>query len=823
MSPRTFVTRGATLFVLATLGLAACKSETVVPPPPPDVVVTVSPSTATLTKAGTSVQYVALVQGVGTNGNTAVTWKSSDATIASVAASGNTATVTAVKSGTATIIATSVQDPTRSGAATVVVNIPTDTTHPPAQPSVSIQSITDNSGKTVDNGNIQGLINVALNVDVPVGNVISSVNWLVDGKTVCSQTFTQGKSAGSVTVQAADAVTMTCQINTAQLTNGVPTFANGAHTLSATLVGPGGTTQASTSQSLVFNNQNQIGATVTTTKNAIGPNGFVWNGGNLTVTSTPVIFTGSPIARVTFTAKLLGKDTLSAPVVDTTVADGFIATFRGDTAGGFLFNVTDSVVVFISTVTAAGTQGPMDTVVVGRFDNQAPDSSVAAGGTMGAAPASGWIGNVTLKNSTFGFKAVDAGVNTVKYTIQARDTGATTFNTVVKATDIGNKAAASEQFRIQACDALNNCLTSATFTVGVDVEAPVVTFDASNTVADTAKFTAVAAANHYVIGFQDFGPSGFSTTTPVQVIEIAKVKADSSICVVGSKTNTFCDTPASFDSNVPVDGVAGTQEGYVTMTAFVVDRAGNQSNVLTRQVLVDYHAPVADSVVAGTLTGGQSGTFTAFMHDNVSLASATSRLAFLPAAADSVLFDMGKVSFGGFGTFTFSGTGAYTTPFFIKAAEWAGATGVVATSFFGPSGVRVKPTDVAGNAGVDSLFGIFSAFTAPSSDPFAGDSVVTAADSSSAVLSATLTVKHASSATTSPAAQVRFYSVTAAGVATLVGAVTNPVITVNTADSTATFTFTGTPSTTLKSANKILGVYTTSSGIAVFQKAAITP
>ncbi len=851
MSPRTFVIRGAALFALG-LGIAACETKTIVQQPPADVVVTVSPSTANLTKAGATVQYVALVTGVGANGNTAVTWKSSNTGVATVAASGNTATVTAVASGTASIIATSVQDPTRSGAATVTVAIDTSKV-PVGTPSVSIQSITDAAGAPANTQDIRGLINVTLNVDVPQGVQVSSVNWLIDGKTVCSQTFSSGKSAGGVTVQSTDAVTMTCQINTAQLTSGLPTFANGTHTLSATLVGPTGTTQASTSQALVFNNQNDVSASVTTTKTAIGPGGIVWNGGNLSITAVPVIFTGSPVARVTFALVSKTSAATLATIVDSTATDGFTATFRGDSATYPLTGITDSVYVTMSTVTAAGTQGPTPANTKPYwFDNQAPTKVLFFLNKSGKAAFS-WI------NGAFAFSSaidttqkvdcsttpctvsantgpVDKGVDRVTYTFSAGPTrdslsAASTGNDLAEST-----AATRYTAKVVIADALGNStsvyasVTTAGDTAqrfGVDKQAPVVVFDAANTVADTAKFKTNPTTAQYVIGFQDLGASGFATAAPLQITEVADT-GGGKVCVVGTKTSAFCDTPASYPSQVPVDGTAGTQQGYITVTAYVVDRAFNKSNTLSRSVLVDYTLPVADSVVVTTspLAGGASETFQAFVTDNVSLASATAQVQYNGVfGALPMLKDLGKVSYSGYGSFTKTSTANFTDPFFFRAIETSVGGGWIL-----PLQVDVTPKDVAGNTGLIYGFpGAVTGFTAPTSDPFAGvTTLAQTADTTTQTLQAKLTLP-GTAATVSPAAQVQFYLVdTTTGVATLIGTATNPVITVN--GTAATFTYQTTSTKTLNTklltgppAMAVFAAYASSGGIAVVQPVTILP
>lgn len=309
MSPRTFVARSAALFALAALGLAACESKTVVQPAQFPLQIAVTPSSLSFTKAGDKATMVATLTGGDVGQATAgVTWASSNTAVATVDANG---VVTAVANGTTTITATSKAVPTLQAAAVVTVNIAGPPVTPPvAAPTISIQSVTDNAGNNVDINNVRGQINVALNVDVPTGNTISSVNVLLDGTVQCSQSFSAGGNAG-VGVEAANAVTIVCPISTTKVgANGLPLFNNGPHTITATLVAPGGTIKAQTSQTLTFANVDVVNAAITATKAAQTSNlGTTWVGGDLTVTATPAIFSGTAnsVARMTVTVSTFNQ------------------------------------------------------------------------------------------------------------------------------------------------------------------------------------------------------------------------------------------------------------------------------------------------------------------------------------------------------------------------------------------------------------------------------------------------------------------------------------------------------------------------------------
>jgi uncharacterized protein YjdB len=99
--------------------------------------ITVTPSTATLQtgSTGNTQQYAAFgTYNDGSSGNPAVTWTSSDPSIATITAGG---LATSVATGTATITATSTQNPTITGTSQLTVTVG------------CIQSITLNPASTV--------------------------------------------------------------------------------------------------------------------------------------------------------------------------------------------------------------------------------------------------------------------------------------------------------------------------------------------------------------------------------------------------------------------------------------------------------------------------------------------------------------------------------------------------------------------------------------------------------------------------------------------------------------------------------------------------
>lgn len=278
---------------LAVLGGAACESKTDVQVPPTPVVVTlnIAPDPVPALTVGQTVQLVAVVTG---SSNQSATWTSSNTTVATVDGTGK---VEAKAAGVAVISAVSAADANARDAVTIQVTSgggPVTGT-----PTISIASVTNFATNVpVNPGNVAGVVDVTMNVDIPAGVSASAVRVTLNGTEVCRQTFATG---GSAEVSAAVPVTITCSINTAAVnaTTGAPLFPNGSYSgnnsIRAEVLSPTNTVLASaTFQPIVLNNVDVINAVLTTSKAPVtGPGGLSWRGGDVTVTLTPTIFSGS--------------------------------------------------------------------------------------------------------------------------------------------------------------------------------------------------------------------------------------------------------------------------------------------------------------------------------------------------------------------------------------------------------------------------------------------------------------------------------------------------------------------------------------------------
>ncbi len=663
MSPRTFVTRTAALFALAALG-AACETKTIVQPPPTDIVVTVSPQQATLKTAGQQVQFVAQVTGAGTNGNTAVTWKSSNTAVATVSASGNTATVTAVANGVTSIIATSAQDASKSSAATVTVAI--DTAAKVVPPTVSINSITNSAGTPADVNNVAGPINIVLNVDVPAGNNVSAVNWLLDGKAFCTQTFTQGKS-GDATAQAANAVTMSCQLNTAAVdATGKPLYTNGPHTLSASLVSPTGTVLASTSQQLVFANLSGISVSAAGAKTALDAGGLQWNGGTLTVTVTPSIFTTEVLKTVAVQVNDPVNGLTSTKVITLTSNAPFTVTFPADSAAGSTngdategvqnFEAANTTVTVTSAITAAGQNfsGALGNTTL-RYDDKPPQvtvqptfliNTVTGGTTMWLSLANTFStscsgsGVVATFNCQLGSTVTDAGVDVVKATFQlSPNTSTKTWTSVTSFTGMAQAAANTMVSRVQFCDNLGNCSNSSTSSAfGIDLVPPTITAVTNVSGVVTGATISVAAQDTL---------SGFDLVNGYIQVQITKdsAKSDGSDVKTCYKPGDANTTALPSSGSCAFNTITGTSltvppasnpDGYYTVVIQATDIAGNVSTQTSRFFLIDGVAPVVSGVTVTYTTGAATAAVSANVHDNVDLEEYNSRESFAAAFVDAV-------------------------------------------------------------------------------------------------------------------------------------------------------------------------------------------
>ena len=173
--------------------------------------------------------------------------------------------------------------------------------------------MTGNTAATVNFNNVAGGIDVTLNVD-PGDQIVparrSPPRWHRRLHAELQRRRRARSSVSRLSSRMCRPLTSICQINTAEFnaTTGAVKYTNGARALSARAIVQGGTSTATPSVQLTFNNQSGVVATVTNTNgtdpaSAVNPaSGIQWIGGDVTVNVVGVSYApGVSIASATFT------------------------------------------------------------------------------------------------------------------------------------------------------------------------------------------------------------------------------------------------------------------------------------------------------------------------------------------------------------------------------------------------------------------------------------------------------------------------------------------------------------------------------------------
>lgn len=197
-------------------------------------------------------------------------------------------------------------------------------------------------------------------------------------------------------------------------------------------------------------------------------------------------------------------------------------------------------------------------------------------------------------------------------------------------TDLTNRAYTG---RVTVADKLGNSAKTATVQFGVDKTAPVIaylTLDQEPTIADVegdsvfmvgAETYAGVDASNAVFGVRYTDErSGFDTlpgnlAQRVRIQRLAKYE-NASGCALGTSTCDFVRALGGVEAADPTyrretvaifGDLADTDPGYYTYETYVVDRAGNKSNTVTKRVAIDNTAPRITGIqIPATLTPGSS-------------------------------------------------------------------------------------------------------------------------------------------------------------------------------------------------------------------------
>jgi len=597
-----------------------------------------------------------------------VTWSSSATAIATVDATGK---VTAVSNGSAVITAASTVDPTVTGTMALTVR--------PIQPAqVSIQKVTTgNTNTPVNPNNVQGQIDVTVNLD-PGDQTVTKVEvLLVSGTTeivACSQNLSVADSEAlrlAAAFEEVEAVDIVCTINTAEFnaTNGTVKYGNGTYQLRARATVAGGTGNvASPSVPLVFNNQSGFIATVTNTNTVGGPaqainpiNGLKYVQGNVTLTLTAVNYTGGGATVSQVSGSFLGK-TFTA-----TNPTGQVFTVSFPNSGTGPLNLVgyqtplgsaQSIPVVTGSTLSTGNTGPTTIINVGAtaaaaglqpLDSTRVDNVAPVAPTVGSMPI--WLNGAFAFDSTSTAVSVvnDTGVDNVTFEVYyiagALPTASACDLTGMTKVTVGSAlpetiVSSAYRGRVVIKDALGNtrCADLAPGGVaggqfGADRTAPSnPTFAGPGN--DTSFITtgAADAATFSFSNLQD-NASGFGTYPVLATLRRFNA-AGTTTCLIGTTATTCAvkgDTTASFSAT----RATGT-EGYYLFSGQVQDSALNaNTTVSNRRFLVDATPAAVVGILSmpSQILGQGTATFNGQVSDNIDLAAYYGLLTYTGAPA----------------------------------------------------------------------------------------------------------------------------------------------------------------------------------------------
>ncbi len=721
---------------------AACGDKVIVGPPVTAPVgvqnVTVTPQNATI-NAGGSITLSASVTADATTAKT-VSWTSSNSAIASVDATGKVSAPANSPGGTVSIIAAATADPTKQAGAAIVVIPATVVIVVP--PSIGINAVTDLFGNFVNLTNAFGQINVTVNTS---GGGLIEV--FVSSNCTTNTIGAADVAVASQVATSAQAGTVTLSVNTAQLNAGntAPRFPNGNYCIKARLTNGTASVLATNLTPITLNNTNVFRSTVAFTSITGGPtsavsttNGLNYNQGNLTLTLSPIVFTGPlPVDKITGYLTLNGERSSAAPptgaatFTNQSVVNGSVAivfTDTGSAAGvrsifgysslpaGDTLYITAAIDALGNPITVTPTPGFPAFVVAGgiRIDNDVP---TLAGAYAVTAP-NGYIGAAyAFSSGTTGAAATDtragvAGVGGLTTTYYVGPVGSAAFATVnscsvtgltaaVVGTDLANtNNTDANRAKVIVKDALGNqsCIDVAStfgplFFFGVDKVAPVVSLTTSNLGA--ADLTGYAVTKNFSFIYND-SISGFNAATPLRGTLVRNFYGTPSAadCVIGtfSVTALTCSTTnITVTSNFGIPPAAGGSieftsgtavVGYYTITATARDRALNSSTpTLTRTAAFDNVAPTVGAVSqSGAVASLGTVTVTAPAADNFDLASSSGRLIYNPVGSLPTPVTFQTVAGSSFGpnfdaTFVTAGAATVALPNVYRGLQGVNAPG----------------------------------------------------------------------------------------------------------------------------------------------------
>jgi hypothetical protein len=652
--------------VLGALVLGACDDDETIIQPTPNPTISIAPNPVPAINTGSTFQLVAITTNLPA-GST-VTWSSSAAAVATVDGNGLVRCLTA---GTTTITGT-IAATANTAAASNAVAIQCQTTGGGpvvGTPTVSISRITNAAGLDVNPGNVNGVVNVVMNVDIPAGVTATAARVMVGTTEVCRTGFSGGTA--SEDAAASVPVTVVCSFNTAQLNaNGAPLFPNGTYQITAEVLNGTTVIAGSTSRTLVFNNGDALIVSATASGASATDNaGLIWRTGDLTVTVAPSIFSGNTVSSgvVTVTDANTGAVIAQAPLGTAAANGSYSVTFTKavNTTSGLLdVSEAESPINVTVTTVAGGNPGvgfgpaqpganPL------RLDNDAPDDD-DGDATNATFNNPGWFSTTTALTAAARVSNLgeldDEGVNrnTVRFEYNTSGNTASTTGWVAF-TDISalpeTTTSTELAFRAVVCDQLANCTPIPAVLSGVDrsvPEAVVNTGPSNNSINPATELNIIGRdmiSGASIVRVRTTGRSVFEVDANADT-DIRCYDANGALTATNPTANGgVCPTsdiataagPGASETNATV--VIPADQNWYTMEIQTVDVAGNVSTTLiTRNYLVDTTVP--NATIASTTITGTNTSISGTVNDNIQVQWYDSRFLFpgVIANADEIPF-----------------------------------------------------------------------------------------------------------------------------------------------------------------------------------------
>ncbi len=521
------------------------------------------------------------------------------------------------------------------------------------------------SGTPVNLASIGGAIAVQLSVD-PGSHTLERIEVLVDGEVASSQTL--GSAAGPAAIAsdgtgapgarlagegdapAAAPFNLSLPINTADYDpeTGTPAYLNGSRELQARVISAAGTIFSATlAQPAVFNNADVLLSQISSSTEAIDAAGFLWRGGDVTVTYLPVLYSGNTVT--TISATFFGVNRTDNPAVFTRAAVGTVNS-----------TVNPGTNLIANTVLSSGEQGPSNFRQV-RYESVPPviltdfNLTQQLGGGIVRCCGNNWV-NPDYEwqagaPSGSDVVAGTAGVGGITVTYHAGPAGLSDAELAQRpaAATPGEAGLAASQANTEyavvarVADALGNAALQRLQGLGMN---PLQTFgvDEPPPAAQRAVASGTTFVNRTVFNAdlgrpwtgtyqiqlaanEDF--AGFSAG-PL-ALRIRTLNAGGEGCSVGA-TAACLPVQVPFTITIPNTIPAGAivTQGYFVYEGEVFNQAGLGSGTPTeRWYLFDQTLPSGGNIgLSGTFEAGESYTFSTTASDNVDLLDAQFTLEF---------------------------------------------------------------------------------------------------------------------------------------------------------------------------------------------------